>query len=164
MASFPLLLICVTLLSVMAEAQNCVKPTETDISTALDSIVVAISGQNIQVTLLNFTFSCFSVGTMRNRFRHATVIVVFKTNVTFQDSACTTDAGCKAYYEISCEVSTNQWITNPLSNVRSLTIDANAPLNLISPRTDCGSCGIEDSVPPIAMANFDNITHCFGEL
>lgn len=150
----------------MAEAQNCVKPTETDISTPLDSIVNAIStsSQTIQVTLLNFTFSCFSVGTMRNRFRHATVIVVFKTNMTFQDPACTTDTGCKAYYELSCEVSTNQWITNPLSNVRSLSIDANAPLNLIRPRTDCGSCGIKDSVPPIAMPNFDNITHCFGEL
>lgn len=163
MTSFTVLLICVTLLSFMAEARNCVQPTETDISTLLDSLVNTIANQNVQVTLLNFTFSCFSVGTMRNRFRHATVIVQFKTNVTFQDSACTTDAGCRAYHELTCQVSDYKWITNPLSNVQSLSIDANAPLNLSNPRTDCGNCGIESSVPPIAMPNFDSKTHCFGE-
>ena len=166
MASFTVLLICVTLLSFRprVEAQNCVEPTETEISTLLDSIVDDIASQNIQVTLFNFTFSCFSVGTMRNRFRLATVIVVFKTNVAFQDSACTTDAGCRAYYELTCKVSENQWITNPLSNIESLTIDSNAPIDLTSPRTDCGNCGIETSVPAIAKPNFDNRTHCFGEL
>ena len=168
-------IVCVVLFTSQVNGQNCVEPTLADISSAANSAIRKIAQRKflldptgITVDILNFTISCLSVGTIRDRYRFASVVTYLTTTSSLLASdGCPNNTICLSYFEASCNDVTNTWEDNDLYAVESFTIDGNSTIFLTTvktPRIDCGSCGFEGAVSPIAMPVFDPVTHCFRKL
>jgi hypothetical protein len=164
MESPVLLLSCLFCSLMIVSGQNCIEPVIADVALVADETLDIIASNNEDITIFNFTTSCLSVGTIRDRYRFATVVMYFTTpSQLFQSNGCLPNTVCLSYLEMSCSSRSNTWVFNDVFFFDSFTIDGNTTLFLDSnlpPRTDCGSCGYRESIPFVAV--FDPLTHCFG--
>ena len=143
-------------------AQRCQLPTFNDVDVSLDEGLDIIFLDDVDVTLLGYNLTCLSVGTRRDTYRLASVIVVFVvTNVNVRDD-CLINQECRGFFNLECDDRDNTWgvpIFNPLR------IDVSLSLNVSEPRLDCGSCNDGNAIPcsDTDPDCFDEATNCFSK-
>lgn len=146
----------------LTEGQNCPYPTLDQVNAVADSSMDNLAAGDPTTVVSNFSVSCLSVGTQRDRFRLATVVIVFTTTSdALQGVGCFPNTECISFLEMVCNDVDNVWERNQIFVTSTFTVDPNAPMNIT--RTDCGTCGIRRTVPDEANVIFDPNTHCFGE-
>ena len=154
-------LLSLVLLPGTAQGQ-CPEPSYDDVEALLASYISdTLLADEQDLTLVDHALSCLSTAGVRDAYQYATVVVDFEANATALN--CSEDS-CTGYLHILCNSSTNDWTLSETDELRSLELDDDAPIDIASPRTDCGVCSHDGFyMLPELQTLFDNKTHCYSE-
>ena len=131
----------------------CLLPDGDEIERLLEDAMEQLTLQEVDVTLLDFNFTCLTASRMKGFYSFLTASVLFSTDQFPEPERAFFDVGCRNLNPDVWDVRVNQ----ARNSIRGNGSDA-------ALRTDCGVCANPDIIPASLMLDFDEETHCYGKI
>ena len=139
--------------SVTAVGGTCGLPDADELEALLTDAMQALSPGEVEPTLLDFNFTCLTASEIKGNYSFFTASILFNT-AEFPDPV-------RAFFDVGCRnLNPDVWdvrVNQPRNSIRGNGSDA-------ALRTDCGGCANPDLIPEVLSLDYDEQTHCYGEL
>ena len=137
---------------VAAVGGTCSRPDSDEVQRLLTDAMEQLSSEEVELTLIDFNFTCLTVSNIRGYYSFFTASVLFNTVQFPEAERAFFDVGCRTWNPDVWDVA----VTQARNSIRGNGSDA-------ALRTDCGVCANPDIIPEELMLDYDEETHCYGE-